>query len=177
MADRAGPKLYSIAAHRGFADALVAGLIPRYGDGDLGLARLTLLLPSRRSVRVVTEAFVRLSGTGLLLPRMAVVGDLDLDDTLGVLLDPLGDGADIAPAADPTRRWLRLAEILKTELGADAPSGPALLRQAFEIGRSMDRLLVEGQNADLILVCVKTDTEVQPAWKGVSIVQIGRAHV
>ena len=144
MADRAGPKLYSIAAHRGFADALVAGLIPRYGDGDLGLARLTLLLPSRRSVRVVTEAFVRLSGTGLLLPRMAVVGDLDLDETLGALLDPLGDGADIAPAADPTRRWLRLAEILKTELGADAPSGPALLRQAFEIGRSMDRLLVEG---------------------------------
>ncbi|MDE2619280.1 MAG: hypothetical protein KGL54_03860, partial [Sphingomonadales bacterium] len=74
-----GPQIYSIAAHRGFADALVAGLIPRYADGDLGLARLTLLLPSRRAVRTVTEAFIRLSGKGLLLPRMAVVGDLDLD--------------------------------------------------------------------------------------------------
>jgi len=30
--DRAGPKVYSIAAHRGFADALVAGLIPRYAE-------------------------------------------------------------------------------------------------------------------------------------------------
>ncbi len=141
---RAGPRFYSIAAHRGFADALVAGLIPRYSHGDLGLARLTLLLPSRRAVRTVTEAFVRLSGAGLLLPRMAVVGDLDLDETLGPLLDPLGAGAEVPPAADPTRRWLRLAELLREELGEKAPRGPALLRQAFELGRTMDRLLVEG---------------------------------
>ena len=144
MPDRAGPKVYSIAAHRGFADALVAGLIPRYADDDLGLARLTLLLPSSRAVRIVTEAFVRLSGGGMLLPRMAVVGDLDLDETLGPLLDPLGVGAAIPPAADPTRRWLRLAELLREELGEDAPKTPGLLRLAFETGRTMDRLTVEG---------------------------------
>jgi ATP-dependent helicase/nuclease subunit B len=143
VADK-GPQLYSIAAHRGFADALVAGLIPRYAEEDVGLARLTLLLPSRRAVRTVTEAFVRLSGSGLLLPRMAVVGDLDLDETLGPLLDPLGAGADIPTAVDPVQRWLRLAELLKEELGDKAPQGPTLFRQAFEIGRTMDRLLVEG---------------------------------
>src|SRR3546814_12531153 len=32
--------------------------------------------------------------------------------------------------------------------------------------------ITNGQNADLILVCVKTDTEVDPAWKGVSIVLV-----
>jgi long-chain-acyl-CoA dehydrogenase len=32
--------------------------------------------------------------------------------------------------------------------------------------------ITNGQNADLILVCVKTDTEVQPAYKGVSIVLV-----
>jgi len=148
-AERPGPRLYSIAAHRGFADALVAGLIPRYSEPDSGLARLTLLLPSQRAVRTVTEAFVRLSGeehgrAGLLLPRMAVVGDLDMDETLGPLLDPLGAGEDLPPAVDPTRRWLALAGLLREELGRDAPKGPALLRQAFEIGRTMDRLLVEG---------------------------------
>ena len=75
MAERGGPNVYSIAAHRGFADALVAGLIPRYSEPDYGLARLTLLLPSQRAARTVTEAFVRLAEGGLLLPRMAVVGE------------------------------------------------------------------------------------------------------
>lgn len=32
--------------------------------------------------------------------------------------------------------------------------------------------ITNGQNADLILVCVKTDTEIQPAYKGVSIVLV-----
>lgn len=147
MPERGGPKVYSIAAHRGFADALVAGLVPRYSEGELGLARLTLLLPSRRAVRTVTEAFVRHSGSsetpGMLLPRMAVVGDLDLDETLGPLLDPLG-AADISPAADPTHRWLRLAHYLREVEGEAAGKGAALLRRAWELGRTMDRLLVEG---------------------------------
>ena len=32
--------------------------------------------------------------------------------------------------------------------------------------------ITNGQNADLILVCVKTDTEIEPKWKGVSIVLV-----
>lgn len=147
MPERGGPRVYSIAAHRGFADALVAGLAPRYAEDELGLARLTLLLPSRRTARTVTEAFVRYSGgsdkPGLLLPRMAVVGDLDLDETLGPLLDPLG-AADIPPAADLMRRWLRLAHYLREVEGEAAGKGAALLRRAWEVGRTMDRLLVEG---------------------------------
>ncbi|HVR91690.1 MAG TPA: double-strand break repair protein AddB [Novosphingobium sp.] len=151
MAERPRPSVYSIAAHRGFADALVAGLIPRYADPELGLARLTLLLPSQRTARTVIEAFVRLSSGGLLLPRMVVVGDLDLDETLGPLLDPLGAGLIIPPAADPTRRWLRLADLLREVLQDQAPRGAALLRQAFELGRTMDRLLVEGVAPDDLL--------------------------
>ena len=145
----AGPKVYSIAAHRGFADALVAGLVPRYADAELGLARLTLLLPSRRAVRTVTEAFIRHSGSGpstgsgqgLLMPRMAVIGDLDLDETLGPLLDPLGAGAEISPAVDLGYRWLRLAELIREE--RPDLKGGALLRLAQEMGRAMDRLVVE----------------------------------
>ncbi len=139
----AAPKVYSIAAHRGFADALVAGLVPRYAEPELGLARLTLLLPSSRAARTVTEAFIRHSGTGMLMPRMAVVADLDLDETLGPLLDPLGAAEEIPPAADPVRRWLRLAQLIGDVEGDRAPKGSALLRLAFDMGRTMDRLLVE----------------------------------
>ncbi len=145
MADAVTPQVYSIAAHRGFADALVAGLIPRYSEPDVGLARLTLLLPSTRAERTIQEAFVRASGGGLLMPRMAVVGDLDLDETLAALLDPLGS-ADIPPAVEPTRRWLRLAAIIPEAmraLGREPPKGAALLKLAQQFGSTMDRLLVE----------------------------------
>ncbi|HSG34745.1 MAG TPA: double-strand break repair protein AddB, partial [Sphingomonadaceae bacterium] len=148
MVERRAPQVFSIAAHRGFADALVAGLVPRYSERDFGLARLTLLLPSSRAVRTVSEAFIRHYGSeegqaGLLMPRMAVVGDLDLDETLGPLFDPIGAENEIPPAADPLRRWLQLAEFIKLEKGDAAPSGAALLRLAEELAKGMDRLLVE----------------------------------
>ncbi|QZP07276.1 double-strand break repair protein AddB [Caenibius sp. WL] len=155
MAERSGPSVYSIAAHRGFADALVAGLLPRYWEDDVGLARLTLLLPSQRAARTVSEAFIRLAGevgqAGLLMPRMAVVGDLDLDETLGPLLDPLGAGEAIPPAADPTARWLRVAQLIVEDAGDAAPRGAALLRQAEQVCRTMDRLLVEDVGPEQLL--------------------------
>lgn len=160
----ARPRVWSIAAHRGFADALVAGLVPRYREDRFGLARLTLLLPSQRAVRTVTEAFVRASGAGLLLPRMAVVGDLDLDETLGPLLDPIGAGVDIPEAVDPVWRLLRLARILGDVLGDDAPGEAALLRQARGLAQGMDRLLVEGihpaQLLDETVVGIASDLSV-----------------
>ena len=146
MAERRGPKIYSIAAHRGFADALVAGLVPRYADPEFGLARLTLLLPSSRARRTVAEAFIRHAGDrgeqGLLMPRMAVVGDLDLDEALGPLFDPLG-AAEIPRAIDPQRRLFALARLISESMGEDAPRGATLLRLARETGATMDRLLVE----------------------------------
>ncbi len=145
MSSATQPRIYTIAAHRGFADALVAGLIPRYREDVFGLARLTLLLPSRRAVRTVTEAFVRASGGALLLPRMAVVGDLDLDETLGTLFDPLTSA--IAPAVDPVLRLLLLARLVRDELALDTtlavPGEAALLRLARALGDTIDRLLIE----------------------------------
>lgn len=149
VAERAAPEVYSIAAHRGFADALVAGLVPRYREPGFGLARLTLLVPSARARRTISEAFIRHFGTtgeaGLLMPRMAVVGDIDLDEALGPLLDPLG-ADDIPRAIDPMRRWLALARIVEDQqvsTGEAALHGATLLRVARETGATMDRLLAE----------------------------------
>ncbi|MEE4154375.1 MAG: double-strand break repair protein AddB [Erythrobacter sp.] len=151
MGERSKPEIYSIAAHRGFADALVAGLVPRYAEPELGLAGLTLLVPSTRAARTIGEAFTRQLGEGdgskmgMLLPRMVTVGDLDLDEALGSLLDPLGC-ADIPRAADPTHRWLELARLIELELkeqGKEPVPGPARFRLARDLARAMDRLLVE----------------------------------
>lgn len=144
-----GPLVYSIAAHRGFADALVAGLVPRYREEGFGLARLTLLVPSSRAARTLSEAFIRHAGEtgegGLLMPRMIAVGDLDLDEKLGAALDPLG-AADIPPACDPVRRWLTLDRLIAEERaseGMTALPARARLNLARDMGRTLDRLLVE----------------------------------
>src|SRR3546814_15941870 len=79
VAEPARPRVYSIAAHRGFADALVARLVRRSADDEFGWARLTLLLPRSRAARTVSDALIRHAGelgrAGLPMPRRALVGD------------------------------------------------------------------------------------------------------
>src|SRR3982751_2059552 len=103
MAERSAdrPTVFTIPAHRSFADALAAGLIQRFGKDPLGLARGRILLPNNRAVRTMTEAFVRASGAGLLLPRLIPIGDPELDDRIGGALEALGGGRPPAPEADP----------------------------------------------------------------------------
>ncbi len=56
-----GPRIYSIAPGESFVDALATGLLRRFGDSALTLARVTVLLPTRRACRALREAFLRAS--------------------------------------------------------------------------------------------------------------------
>ena len=170
---RIGPLVYTIAAHRGFADALVAGIVPRYRQPGIGLARLTVLVPSSRAARTLGEAFIRHAGQsgegGLLMPRMIAVGDLDLDEKLGALLDPLG-AAEIPPACDPVARWLALDRLIAEERAAEGMEplpGRARLALAREMARSIDRLLVEERTPQDLLGEAVLDSvaEVADHWK------------
>jgi ATP-dependent helicase/nuclease subunit B len=133
------PSLFTIPAHRAFADALAAGLLASFGRGEAGLARGIVLLPNNRAVRAVQDAFVRKSGGGLLLPRLVPIGDPELDERIGGMLDPL-DGEPIPPAVDPVERQLRLARLVEKVRGADAAEA---MRLAADLGRTLDQLIVE----------------------------------
>ena len=133
MPDR--PAVFSIPSHRSFADALAAGLIAKFGGEPLGLARGRILLPNNRAVRAVTEAFVRQSGNGLLLPRLIPVGDPELDDRIGGALDAVDDA--LPPAIEPLERLLRLSALVRGEGSAES------LRLAADLARALDALLVE----------------------------------
>jgi len=133
MPDR--PAVYTIPSHRSFADALAAGLIAKFGNAPLGLAEGRILLPNNRAVRAVTEAFVRQSGSGLLLPRLIPIGDPELDERIGGALDRIDD--PLPPAIAPTERLLRLASLVKGE------GAPEDLRMAADLARTLDALLVE----------------------------------
>ena len=103
------PAVFTIPSHRSFADALAAGILRRHGRDPLSLAQGRLLLPNNRAVRSITEAFVRASGSGLVLPRLIAIGDPELGERVGDALDPLDLADAVPPAIDPLERQLLLA--------------------------------------------------------------------
>ena len=142
MTSAALPTVFTIPPHRAFADALAAGLIARFAAEKTGLARGLILVPNNRAARAITDAFVRRSDAGLLLPRMVPVGDPELDEQIGGALEPLGDGDEIPPAIDPTERLFLLARLVQQHMPGDVDAAEAL-RLAQELARTLDQLLVE----------------------------------
>ena len=158
MPDPSRVNVYTIPSHRSFADALAAGLIARFGKEPLGLARGRILLPNNRAVRSVTEAFVRASGKGLLLPRLVPVGDPELDERIGGSLDPLG-GDPAPPAIDPAERLLKLASLIRGEGSAEA------LRLAADLARTLDALVIEEIAPTHLREAVEQTSELAKHWE------------
>ncbi|MBU6165086.1 MAG: double-strand break repair protein AddB [Alphaproteobacteria bacterium] len=133
------PALFNIPLHVGFADALAAGLLARCDGDPLRLAGALVLLPNRRAVTALTEAFVRqLPGGsgGLLLPRLVPVGDLD-DGGFARLVE----GAEPLPPAVPALvRRFELAR-LSDRLPGGARTAVERLRLGDALGAVLDALL------------------------------------
>ncbi len=139
------PAVFTIPPHRAFADALAAGLIARHGGDTLGLARGILLVPNNRAARAITDAFVRRSGGGLLLPRLVPVGDPELDERIGGVLEPIGEGEAIPPAVEPVERLMLLARLVQSHQDVDAAEA---LRLAQDLARTLDQLTIEQVRPD-----------------------------
>jgi ATP-dependent helicase/nuclease subunit B len=140
------PAVYTIPPHRAFADALVAGLIAQFGRDPMRLARGIVLLPNARAIRAITDAFVRRASGGLLLPRLVPVGDPELDERLGSLFDPAGEGeAPIPPAVDPLVRLMLLTRLVSSaRAAAGDPVGVGeAARLAEDLARTIDQLHIE----------------------------------
>lgn len=136
------PRVFTIPPHRAFADALAAGLTARFGLGETGLAEGIVLVPNNRAARAVSDAFVRRSGGGLLLPRLVPVGDPELDERIGGALEPLGDGDELPPAVEPLERLFLLARLVQQHV--PSVDSAEALRLAEDLARTLDQLLVEG---------------------------------
>ncbi len=142
MVNSPRPAVYTIPPHRAFADALAAGLIARFGGDKTRLAQGIVLIPSNRAGRAITDAFVRRSDGGLLLPRLIPVGDPELDERIGGAFEPLDQAARIPPAVDPTERLFLLARLVQQHMPGDVDAAEAL-RLAQDLARTLDQLLIE----------------------------------
>ncbi len=136
--------LKTIAPGVPFLDALAAGLWARKKD-PLDLAAMTVLLPTRRGARALSDAFLRLSeGVSLLLPRMVPLGDVDAAELdLGPAAElGLADALDLPPAIAEPRRLLLLTKLVLQARPTLAPHHAA--RLAKELARLLDQIHTEG---------------------------------
>ena len=140
------PRLYTIAPDRPFLATLAEALLATTGDDPLALPRITILLPTRRAVRALREAFLRTRpvgrepGTPLLLPRMRPIGDLDSDE-LSLVEGVAGEGGLAVPPAIPEMRRQLLLTRLVLEWGSRRGRDPILPGQAAALAASLARFL------------------------------------
>ena len=148
------PTVYSIPPGVSFVDALAAGLLARHADDPLSLSATSVLLPTRRACRSLTEAFLRQSdGRALLLPRLMPIGDSDEAQSL---LDPddepgSPDALDIPPAIPDLQRRLVLARLILKEsgIGDDERLSPArATRLADGLADLLDQVQTERLSFD-----------------------------
>jgi ATP-dependent helicase/nuclease subunit B len=138
------PKVYTIPAHRPFLATLAAGLHDMAGADPMQLPRITVLLPTRRAVRSLREAFLpltldrQLAANALLLPRMRAIGDLETDEM------SVSDGGDgdltVPPPISEVRRRLLLTRLV-LHWGERRGELPLLPGQAATLAASLARLL------------------------------------
>jgi ATP-dependent helicase/nuclease subunit B len=150
-------RVYSIGIDRRFADELAAGVLAEYGRDPLVLADTLILLPTRRSVRALREAFLRATGgKPTLLPRMAPLGDLDDGDWDELLA---GETLGLPPAIDGAEREAVLSELVlafKDEQGEPiAQSAAQALKLARELAGLLDELAIEGVAFDRLEALVE----------------------
>ena len=137
------PRLFSIPTGQPFLPALARGILKFTGPGP-DLSNALILLPSRRAVRALREAFLaEADGRPLLLPRMMPVGELDGDDDI---LLRSGAALDLPEPISALQRQMLLAkqlEFFKLD-GRRLPPD-----QLIELAASLAQLLDQMQRADV----------------------------
>lgn len=158
--DSRSPRLFTIPAGTPFLDALARTLMadPTLG-GKLGtnfsLADMTILLPTRRAVRGLNDAFLRGGqGRAMLLPHIRPLGDGDEEELLVNQRSLPGNPRSLAgilrfpQAINPLERQFRLARMI-----LNLPQSPAegdmarALSLADDLARFLD--MVETERVDI----------------------------
>ena len=155
---KAAPALFTMPSGLAFADVMARALSE---DASLGgrfdgaaLADITILLPTRRAVRTLSEAFLRQSGgRAMILPSIRPMGDVDEEE---MLLDPgfsfreegAAFGAELPPAMESLSRQIVLTKLINAwgEVNPDAGAMSAGQAAALagDLGRFLDAVETEG---------------------------------
>ncbi len=125
------PNIFNIPAGEPFADAVVRGVLDRYVDQILDISEVTILLPTRRALKTLRDAFLRATdGDVAILPRLRSIGDVDEH---GLMLQGWSveaqDDTYISPPIASMERLLILSRLIR--------SFPRPKSQAFDEAESI----------------------------------------
>ncbi len=140
------PRLATIPSGQSFTDVLASEVLARFAkpDDPLALADVLILLPTRRSVRALSDAFgrqVRAAGQStLILPRIAPIGDVDEEE---LVLQGAGEVAEdalaIPPAIPDLERSFALARLVRQRF--DRQGYPPDPERDLAMGKSLAHFL------------------------------------
>lgn len=136
--ERAGPRWFSIPAHRPFVDDLARGLLSALEPlGPEALPRATVLTPTRRGARALADAFLAVGGgRALLLPQIRPLGDLDEGEPP---FEPGELSLEFPPAISSRRRRFELARLV-VDHGDKLSFKPGPV-QALELAKALSDFL------------------------------------
>lgn len=133
-----GKHVFTIPPTLCFSDTLADFLLKKYAPVEL--ARVLLLLPTRRACRAVRESFLNLTdGKPTLLPRMIPFGSFDSGETETEIA--VRGGEALPPALPPLRRQMMLARLIR---GKDPDIGTEkALQLADSLAAFLDESIIE----------------------------------
>ncbi len=159
--------LYTIPAGASFAEELARGVIARFSTAadPAAISRALILVPTRRAIRTLGEAFARTNPAGVaVLPKIRALGDFD-DEPISL---SGGQGEDFGdefvdtcrPPMSVLRRELLLTSLIvrwsKSQPGkglreaAGSESPVHALKLAQDLAKLLDQATAEGLNWDVL---------------------------
>jgi ATP-dependent helicase/nuclease subunit B len=137
-------RVFNVPLGNDLCDVTAQWILQSADMDPIAISNNILLLPNNRAIKAMTEAFVRQAAPGMLLPRMVAVGDMQLDEALGPMLDPIDADTAIWPAIGSFDRLMLLAKLVNDHKPRDAALSPAEgLRLARKLAELIDELEVE----------------------------------
>lgn len=146
------PSLSTIPSGDSFARALARGILDHYKDAPEALSQALILLPTRRSCRILQDTFTKLSAwQTLILPKLQTIGDLDEEELSLSLWAHRPDEALLAlpPVITALRRQLCLANLILKVPGFSQSHDHALVL-AQALGRFIDQVYTENLSMDAL---------------------------
>lgn len=135
-------KIFNIPATCSFADVISERFLDEYKENPLAMTDVLFLLPNRRAVKALAEAFVRRQGLSpTLLPKMMPIGDVEEDELFLTGFDFAPALASLSPAIERNERLLLFTKIIlskPTEFGIEKLSANQACFLAQELANLID---------------------------------------